>query len=620
MKLQKPPFREALKRRYPIGAEVGAKGTHFRVWAPDCKQVELILEASGETRAMLSEPPGHFSLFADEVGPGTTYRFLLDRRGPFPDPASRFQPDGPHGPSEVIDPHAFSWSDQQWGGIDARNQVQYELHLGTFTPVGTWLAAIEQLPALVETGITVLEVMPVADFPGSFGWGYDGVDLFAPTRLYGRPDDFRRFVDRAHALGLGVILDVVYNHVGPDGNYLTEFSPSYFSSRYENEWGEPINFDQDASGVREFFIANAGYWIDEFHLDGLRLDATQQIFDASPRHILHDVAVAVRRAASTRSTYIVAENERQDVELIRKHALDAMWNDDFHHSAIVALTGRREAYYSDHHGTPQEFVSAAKHGFLFQGQRYAWQEQPRGKPALDLGPHNFVHFLENHDQVANSSSGQRLQHSCAPGQLRAMTALLLLGPQTPLLFQGQEFGSSKPFLFFADHNPTLAKAVAHGRTEFLAQFPSANAARESLAPPHDPATFERCKLDHAERTKNTHTWELHRDLIALRKADPVFSHSDAVEVDGSVIAPDAFVLRYFSAQHRDRLLIVNLGSDIVAESIADPLVAPQINARWRMVWSSEEVRYGGRGAIDFDNEGVWTIPGHSAIVLAADEA
>jgi maltooligosyltrehalose trehalohydrolase len=292
-------------------------------------------------------------------------------------------------------------------------QVLYEMHLGTFTPKGTWEAASRELPALAALGVTVLEIMPIADFPGRFGWGYDGVNLFAPTRLYGTPDDCRHFIDRAHALGMGVILDVVYNHIGPEGNVLPHFSPEYFTDRYSTDWGEAINYeDAHAGPVREYFLANAGYWIEEFHFDGLRIDATQNIYDTSADHILAAVARRVRQAAGGRATLLVGENEPQHAQLVRPPAqggygLDALWNDDFHHSAMVAMTGRNEAYYSDYHGTPQELISALKYGWLYQGQYYTWQQKRRGTPALDLQPGVFVTFLQNHDQIANSARGLR---------------------------------------------------------------------------------------------------------------------------------------------------------------------------------------------------------------------
>ena len=476
-----------------------------------------------------AEPGTYFSGYIDAERAGTRYRFRLDGSQLYPDPASRFQPDGPHGPSQVIDPNAFSWTDGNWKGCDPEGQIIYEMHIGTFTPDGTWQAAMRELPNLADLGVTVLEVMPVADFPGRFGWGYDGVNLFAPTRLYGRPDDFRRFVDRAHSLGMGVILDVVYNHIGPDGNYLKQFAPAYFTDRHKNDWGEAINFDgPDAEPVREYFVANAGYWIDEFHLDGLRLDATQQIFDSSPENILAAIGKRVRQAARGRSSIVVAENEHQHANLVRPmsqggYGLDMLWNDDYHHSAMSALSARSEAYYTDYPGTPQEFISAAKWGYLFQGQRYRWQKQPRGTPTMGLNPATFVNFLQNHDQVANSADGKRCHALTLPGKFRALTALTILMPGTPMLFQGEEFAASSVFLYFADHNPDLAPLVRRGRAEFLSQFKTLAqpAIQERLSHPEDPGTFERCKLDLSERERHADVYALHRDLIHLRREDPV---------------------------------------------------------------------------------------------------
>jgi maltooligosyltrehalose trehalohydrolase len=497
------------------------------------------------------------------------------------------------------------------------------MHIGTFTREGTWQAAAEQLPELAALGITVVEVMPVSDFPGQFGWGYDGVNLFAPTRLYGAPDDFRAFVNRAHEVGLGVILDVVYNHIGPDGNYLPAFSASYFANRHKTDWGQAINFDGDDAGpVREFYLTNAAYWISEFHLDGFRLDATQDIHDESPDHILAGIARAVRKAAGKRGTIIVAENEQQKVchVLAQEHGgygLDGMWNDDFHHAAHVALSGHREAYYSDYFGTPQEIVSALKHGFLYQGQRSAWQENPRGTPARGLPPETFVTFLQNHDQVANSLDGRRCNALASPGRYRAMTAVMLLGPGTPLLFQGQEFASSSPFLFFADHHPELAKMVREGRKEFLSQFPSLAVpeVKEGLPDPSDPATFERCKLDFAEREAHAETYRLHRDLLRLRSEDPAFRSHAEQGIDGAVLAEQAFVMRFFGTGDDDRLLLANLGSDLALSPASQPLLAPPPSKAWEMLWSSEEAVYGGSGTAPVETDEGWKLPGQAAVVL-----
>src|SRR5262245_26634918 len=618
---------ESLRRRLPVGADVVDGGVHFRVWAPRAARVDVMIEGEAQSRAVRldAEGEGYFSAMLAGVEDGALYRYRLDEGTRLvADLASRFQPQGPHGPSQVIDPHRFDWTDGCWRGVAREGQVLYEMHIGTFTREGTWAAATRELAALARLGVTVLEVMPVADFVGSFGWGYDGVDLYAPTRLYGEPDDFRRFVDRAHALGLAVILDVVYNHFGPDGAFHREFSADFFSARYANEWGDALNFDGPNAGpVREFFIANAGYWIDEFHLDGLRLDATQTIHDDSADHVLGAIARRVREAARGRLTLLVAENESQDVTLLRPTAsggygLDMLWNDDFHHSARVALTGRSEAYYTDYYGTPQELISTAKWGYLYQGQRYRWQDKRRGTPTRVIAPLALVIYLQNHDQVANSGRGERLHQLTDPGRYRAMTAVLLLAPQTPLLFQGQEFCASSPWLYFADHTPELARLVRKGRREFLGQFPSlaTPAMAACLADPGDRATFERCKLDLAERERHAWAMDLHADLLALRRDDPVLGGRKRCGLDGAVLAPEALVLRFFGDE--DRLLLVNLGRDLELASAPEPLLAPPAGQRWHVIWSSEDPRYGGCGAPPPEAEnGEWRLVGHAAFVLAS---
>lgn len=509
---RKSPEDAGRRRRLPIGAEVRGGRIDFRVWASERQAVQLVIEhPQADAIAMTGEEGGYFSAVTADPGGPVLYRFRLDEEETLvPDPASRFQHDGPHGPSEVIDPTRFAWTDRNWRGPALLGQIIYEMHIGTFTPEGTWQAAARELPELAAAGIGLIEVMPIADFPGRFGWGYDGVDLFAPTRLYGRPDDFRRFVDAAHQLGIGVILDVVYNHLGPDGNYLPSFPPAYFTDRYKCDWGDALNFDGPGSGpVREFFISNACYWIEEFHCDGLRLDATQQIFDQSKPGILAELTAAARRTAGGRNILVTAENEPQRIELVAPPerggaGLDALWNDDFHHTMVVALTGRKEAYYSDYCGSPQEIVSAARHGFLYQGQQSRWQNNPRGTPSLATEHARFICYIESHDQVANSLWGRRLGRLTSPGRHRAATALLLLGPWTPFVFQGQEYAASTPFLYFADHKPGIAEAVMQGRREFLSQFPSlaTEEMRVYLADPGSEDTFLRSKLDFRERRTN----------------------------------------------------------------------------------------------------------------------
>jgi maltooligosyltrehalose trehalohydrolase len=616
----------ATDRRLPIGAELKRDGgTHFRVWAPKRTRVDVVV--NGVPTTLSRESDGYFAGAVQTAHAGSRYRFRLDGGDAFPDPASRYQPDGPHGDSEVVDPSRFRWTDAGWHGLSARGQVIYEIHIGTLTKEGTFAAAADRLADIAELGATVLEVMPLAEFPGRFGWGYDGVNLFAPYHGYGTPDDFRAFVNRAHEEGLGVILDVVYNHFGPDGNYLRQFSDSYFNPHRVTDWGDAINYDgPHSAAVRELAISNARYWIEEYHLDGLRLDATDNIYDEGDPHVIAEIVRVARKAAGARSIIVVGENEQQQAHLIRERerggfGLDMLWNDDFHHSAIVAATGRREAYYTDYRGSSREFVAAVKHGFLYQGQHYSWQEHRRGRPALDIPKHRFIHFIENHDQVANSRDGRRLHQLTSGGRYRALTALTLLGPATPMLFQGEEFGSSAPFLYFADHNAELAKLVLNGRLEFLAQFPSmANLRPSSVDNPADPKTFERSRLDWTERQRNAPHYALHRDLITLRRCDPVLSRED-VRVDGAVLSDQAFVIRYFAEGEHDRLLVVNLGTELALDIAPEPLLAPPIrDAGWTRVWHSEDLCYGGRGASHPESEtGAWRIPAESATLLAGDE-
>ena len=615
----------SVQRRCSVGVELQARdGAHARVWAPRRSSIDVRLEGSSRRWRLEREADGHFSGSLDGIRAGDRYWFELDGELRRPDPASRSQPDGPHGPSAVVDPSAFAWTDRGWTGPGPDGQVIYEMHVGTFTPEGTWLAAAAQLEPLADLGITMIEMMPVADFAGRHGWGYDGVNLYAPTRLYGTPDDLRTFIDRAHALGVSVILDVVYNHVGPDGNYLSDFSHDYFTSRYTNDWGEALNFESSPP-ARSFFVENASYWIDEFHFDGLRLDATQDIHDDSKEHVVAELIRRARAAAAPRAIYVVAENEPQDTTLVREpaaggHGGDALWNDDYHHTAVVALTGKREAYYFDYRGSPQEFVSAAKYGYLYQGQWYRWQKKRRGTPGLDLPARAFVSYLENHDQVANTPFGRRLHQIAAPGLLRAVTALTLLGPATPMLFQGQEFASSAPFLYFADHKPELRAPVARGRREFLSQFPSVTDpdVLQALPSPTVEETFRRCKLDLAERERHSEWYAFHRDLIQLRRSDPVLLRAARQRPEGAVLGNNAFALRFLGGPDGDRLLIVNLGCDLDLQPIPEPLLAPPAGARWRVGWSSEALRYGGGGTPPVRPHSHLHVPGSAAILLMSE--
>jgi len=602
----------------------------FRVWAPQARAVEVVFEDA-------SQPPLALKRDADGYFNGATsarvslYKYRVDGTGPWPDPCSRFQPQGVHGPSLIVDPAAFKWNDAEWRGVQLPGQIIYELHIGTFTPEGTFDAAIGKLRYLRELGVTMIEVMPVAECPGRWNWGYDGVQLFAPYHVYGDPDALKRFVDRAHAIGLAVILDVVYNHLGPDGNYLKCFSPHYFSTRHHTEWGEALNLDGDhARGTRDFILGNAGYWLSEFHLDGLRLDATQSIFDDSRPHILEELARNAREAAQPRSIVVISENEPQHAQQLLPASqggfgLDAMWNDDFHHAAKVALTGTRDGYFGDYTGRAQEFISCVRRGFLYQGQYYPWQKKPRGQAAPGLPAWTSIVFLQNHDQVGNTFHGDRVHANAAPGRYRALMALTLLGPQTPMLFMGQEFAASARFMFFADHHEELAALVHKGRREFLSQFRAyEDEATQQLVPaPHDEATFVDSKLDWNEAKDHAEVLAFHRDLLQLRACDPVISQQDVTKIDGATLSEHAFVLRWFDDEHGDRLLVVNLDRELPLAAPSEPLLAPTYGATWQLLWSSEDPRYGGYGvAMPVGDAGLgeWRLPAQSAVLLVEGEA
>ena len=603
-----------------------SEGTRFRVWAPIARAVDVVLEGYNSRYPLSVEEDGYFGGLVTNARRGDRYKFSLDGGDAFPDPASRYQPEGPHGSSQIIDPGSYVWSkdESNWRGISLERQVLYEFHVGTFTPEGTYLAAIGEFSRLRDIGITVLECMPLAEFAGNAGWGYDGVDLFAPFHGYGHPDDLRRMIDAAHQHGLGIILDVVHNHLGPDGNYLSKYSNHYFSET-KTEWGQATNFDGDSSlPVRNFFLANVAHWIAEYHFDGLRLDATQSIYDNGSHgvHIISEIGQCARESAKGRRVIVVAENEPQDCSLIRPvdengYGLDAVWNDDFHHSAVVAMTGRREAYFGDHLGNSQEFISAAKYGFLYQGQYYSWQKRPRGTPSFNINPKAFVTFLENHDQVANFGISQRLRQLSSPSRYRAMTALWLLSPGTPMFFQGQEYGAQTPFSYFADHTGELAQAVTQGRANFMLQFADQDTLEMKLfsANPEDPQTFMRSHLDPSEQQKFPEIVRLHTDLLNLRRSDPVFNGSIDSFCDGAVLGERCFVLRFITSAKEDRLLVVNLGVSLDLPHLPEPLVAPPAGCNWQVRWSSEWPIYGGYGSYDPGRFGSWQVVGECTQLL-----
>jgi maltooligosyltrehalose trehalohydrolase len=614
-----------------LGAHCRAGKASFRAWAPHARNVAVVVEfPETATYALQAEGNGYFNSHDDAglaaLQAGTLYKYSVDGKGPYPDPCSRFQPAGPHGPSLLVDPGAYQWHDGNWRGVQLHGQVIYELHVGAFTAAGTFDAARETLAHLSDLGVTMVELLPIAECPGHWNWGYDGVQLFAPYHVYGDHEALKRFVDAAHQQGIAVMLDVVYNHLGPDGNYLKCFSADYFSTQYSTEWGEALNFDgPNCRGARDFVIGNARYWMREFHLDGLRLDATQSLFDSSKPHIVAELVAGARRAAGGRSIIITAENEPERGEHMDSVAeggfnLDAMWNDDFHHAARVALTGSRDGYFYDYTGRAQEFVSAIRRGFLYQGQYYHWQKQARGSPLQRSKAASCVHYLQNHDQVGNSRIGDRLHNLAAPARYRALTAVLLLGPQTPLLFMGQEFLASSPFMFFADHRGELQRLAHAGRRQFLAQFRAYadEAVQQAIPDPAAAATFLNSKLDWKEAALHASALAMHRDLLRLRRQDPVISQQDSAAIDGATLSERAFVLRWADARHGDRLLVVNLDYELVLEPAPEPLLAPSRNCAWGVLWSSEDFRYDGQGIVSpVTADQRWRISANSAVLLQA---
>jgi maltooligosyltrehalose trehalohydrolase len=537
-----------------LGATVLERGVWFRVWAPEAAIVSVVREGH-EDFPMGKSPEGYFSATIEGCSAGDLYRFRVDDRGLFPDPASRCQPQGVHGPSQVIDPAGFKWSDPNWSGIAREDLVLYELHIGTFTSTGTFQSAKAMLPALRDLGITAVELMPVADFAGAHNWGYDGVALFAPARCYGTPDDLRGFVDTAHRIGLAVFLDVVYNHFGPDGAYHSIFSPYYFSQNHRSPWGSSVNFDGPNSGpVRNFFVENALHWIHEYHFDGLRLDATHAIVDESREHIVASIASAIRAspAEAPRRACIIAEDVGNLAHMVKPRedhgwGLDAVWSDDFHHQLRRALAGDRDGYFRDFDGSARSISETAKKGWFYSGQYATYFGRARGSDPTGLEYSSFVFFIQNHDQIGNRAFGDRLHHKISLPEYRAASVLLLVLPEIPLLFMGQEWAASTPFLYFTNHHPELGRLVTEGRKREFERFEAfADPQTRALIPdPQDAATFEASRLNWAEKAKEPHAsiLRLYQALLGLRKSRPAFRssgrsgglHMNACRDDGLIV-------------------------------------------------------------------------------------
>jgi maltooligosyltrehalose trehalohydrolase len=600
-----------------IGASLRDDGVFFRVWAPDRQQVDVAIyegDRPSTLHPLTREEDGYWSGLVAGAGAGAHYMYRLDDDRDRPDPASRHQPLGVHGPSMVVDA-AFAWTDEGWNGVPREEMIVYELHVGTATEAGTFDALIERLPDLRELGITAIEIMPVADFPGDRNWGYDGVDLYAPARAYGGVEGLKRLVDAAHAAGLAVILDVVYNHLGPSGNYLREYARDYFTDRHHTPWGEALNFDGPGSqAVRDFFVENALSWVHEYHIDGLRLDAIHAIIDDSPEHVLQELVRRVHASLpAERLVAIIAEDPRNEARLARPlseegYGLDAIWADDFHHVVRVTLTGEQEGYYAAYRGGAEELAATLRGGWLFQGQPDPHTGEPRGTPAPDLPPSSFVYCIQNHDQIGNRAFGERLNHDVSPAAYRAASALLLLAPPMPLLFMGQEWAASSPFLFFTDHDPDLGRLVTEGRRKEFAKFTAFQGAE--VPDPQAIETFQRSRLRWDERTAPAHApiLRLYQDLLALRRQEPALRtpRRDQLMVQVTGDQSVALLLKGAAQDEPTILLLANLGQR-AAVDLNDFTNA----GSWELILDTEASIYGG--AHD-------TALGHGRIEIAGPRA
>ena len=599
-----------------LGATAAPAGTRFRALAPVGANLTLVLH-DGHAAGTYSMPSGErnvFERFVDGAAAGDRYSYRIDGGDDRPDPGSRFQPDGVHGPSQIIDPSDFDWSDGHWGGRSAGDLVVYELHVGTFSPEGTFAGTTARLPALRDLGITAVQLMPVADFAGARNWGYDGVCLYAPSRTYGRPDDLRRLVDRAHQLGLSVMLDVVYNHLGPEGAYLPEFYPPYFTDRQSTPWGRALNLDDAGSDlVRGFVADNARHWIREYHLDGLRLDATHALIEDDPGAIVRDI-VRAARAATSRPVFIHAEDHRNLAPVVEDAAeggwgLDGVWADDFHHVMRRLVAGDEDAYYADFQGTTEELARTIRQGWLFTGQPSVHQGTNRGTDPSRVPMRRFVICLQNHDQVGNRAMGDRLHGSITAEAWRAASVILLTAPMTPLLFMGQEWAAETPFQYFTDLEPGIGRLVTEGRRREFAGFPefSNEEARVRIPDPQSPSTHAKSHLDWAELREPAHAavFALYRALLALRLDQPALAASDLTSGDAAAPDDGSLVMRR-AEQGKVFWIAARLkGSGPVdlspfAEARGDD------DGKWTVVLSTEEALFAVHPAppqIDLQSEG-----------------
>ena len=588
--------------RLRMGASVlPAGGVEFRVWAPGASSIDV--EIGHEYLPMARGDDGVWSSVVEDAVVGARYRFRIDGAASFPDPHSRSQPEGPHEPSEVVDPDAFQWADSGWRGVGPDGLVIYECHVGTYTREGTFDALAADLDALKSLGVNVIELMPVAEFPGRRNWGYDGVDLFAPTRNYGGVSGLKRLIDAAHARGIGVILDVVYNHFGPDGNYLLQYSRDYLTGRHKTPWGDAVNYDgPNSEFVRRFAVDNACYWINEYHLDGLRIDATFAIVDESPRHILEEIVTSARTSvAPGRSIVIIAETYENDERYVRAVdrgglGFDAVWSDDFHHVVHTIASHEHSGYFRDYAGTLDELARTINRGWLFEGQHSQHLGMLRGTSPETMTARQFVYFIQNHDQIGNRAFGRRFSHLVGAGQHKFWSALLVLLPYTPMLFMGQEFAASSRFYYFTDHKDDLGRQITEGRRrefEAMGELGDGKGPRE-IPDPQAEETFLESKLNLAERDEGVgeQMWRLHSELLALRRGDPLLRRQSREHMR-AIAASDQLLLVHLPHAGDERLIVANFGVAIDAAPQAAGVPRDLLRRRWNPVISTEERRFGG---------------------------
>jgi len=615
--------------RPSLGAWPAEGGAKFCVWSPEADRVAVVVQRphhEAETHALTRGVDGTFGGFVAGARAGDRYRFRIDDRGPFPDPASRSQPDGVHEASELIDPATFAWTDGEWRGLDPGKVVVYELHVGTFSPKGTFAGVTERLPYLRDLGVTAVELMPVFEFEGTRSWGYDGVAMFAPTRNYGRPDDLRKLVGEAHRHGIGVFFDLVYNHFGPVGNYAMACSDQYLSTTHSSAWAACVNLDGPGSEqVRKFFIENARHWVHEYHADGLRLDATHALIEDGPKTVVRELVEEVHDSTPGRKVLIVAEDHRNLNAMVRPLSeqgwgLDGVWADDLHHQVRRNIAGDDEAYYRDYTGAVADIVRTVNQGWFYTGQHSVHNDERRGTDPAGLAPSAFYVCIQNHDQVGNRAQGDRLTATVGLPAYRAASALLLTLPHTPLLFNGQEWAAGTPFQYFTDHDAELGKVVTEGRRREFKKFKAFEDphARETIPDPQDPATFERSKLDWAEIAREPHAGilRLYQALLKLRNDEPALRAPQQPGHDLAIaVGDDSLLLRRAADGAPTVWVVVNFaGNGTVA---LGPHSGP---GQWDLLLNTEDPGYAGEPppappAIDLGGSApVMTFAGPAAVV------